>query len=175
MGTFLSIPILVLAAALQVTVAPQISLFGGRPDFVFLLVIAWTLNGTLEQSVIWALVGGICKDLLSAAPLGTSALGLVVIVFLLNALRSQFYTVGFFTLIWATVLGTIFTQALTLIVLILSGFGPAPAGLSLLGIISEELISNLLPTLFYHLAGIIPVYIIVRRLQNWANRGIRPT
>lgn len=175
MGTFLSLPILVLAAALQVTIAPQISFFGGRPDFVFLLVIAWTLNGTLEQSVVWALVGGVCKDLLSAAPLGTSALGLVVIVFLLNALRSQFYTVGFFTLIWATVLGTVFTQLLTLVILILSGFSPASAGFSLVGIIGQELVSNLLPTLFYHLTAIIPVYLIVRRLQNWANRGFRPS
>jgi rod shape-determining protein MreD len=175
MGTFLSLPILILAAALQVAVGPQISIFGGRPDFVFLLVIAWALNGALEPSITWALVGGVCKDLLSAAPLGTSALGLVVIVFLLNALRSQFYTVGFFTLIWATVLGTFFVQALTLVILILSGFGPASTGLSIVGIIGQEFVSNLLPTLFYHLTAIVPVYLIVRRLQNWANRGFRPT
>src|ERR1044071_9358306 len=124
MGNFLSLPIMMLAAALQVTVMPQISFLGGRPDLVLLVVVSGALNSTLEQAVLWAFVGGICRDLLSAAPIGTSIIGLILIIFAIHAIREQLFSVGIFTLIWVSLVGTVIQEFTILIVLLVSGFQP---------------------------------------------------
>src|SRR5690349_5435650 len=124
MGSFLSLPIMMLVAALEVTVMPQISFLGGRPDLVLLVVISWALNSTLEQAVLWAFIGGICKDLLSSAPLGTSIVGLILIVFAINAIREQLFSVGIFTLIWVSLIGTVIQEFSILVILLLTGFQP---------------------------------------------------
>src|SRR6185436_7206624 len=116
MGNFLSIPIMMLVAALQVTVMPQISFLGGRPDLVLLVVVSWALNSSLEQAVLWAFAGGICRDLLSAAPIGTSVIGLILIIFAIHAVRGQLFSVGIFTLIWVSLIGTVIQEFSVLIV-----------------------------------------------------------
>jgi len=164
MGTFLSLPILALAAALQASVMPQISILGGQPDLVFLLVISWALNTSLEQGVTWAFVGGILKDLLSAAPLGTSTFGLVIIVFAIHTLRRQLYSVGIFTLIWVTVLGTFFQQITVMLLLAaLGGYAPAQRGFSPF---IQTITTIILPIVFYNLILILPIYAFIRRIQR---------
>ncbi|MBI5671384.1 MAG: rod shape-determining protein MreD [Chloroflexi bacterium] len=157
MGSYISLPILALAAALQASIVPQFSILGGRPDLVFLLVISWALNAPLAQGVVWAFVGGIMQDLLSAAPTGTSVIGLVVIVFALDAFRQQVYRVGFVTIMWVVLAGTLLQQAIVTIVLLVSGF-------------DVPIISNIgyvvLPTVFYNFLLVFPVYFVTRRLQK---------
>ena len=117
MGSSLSLPILALAAVLQASIIPQFSILGGRPDLVFLLVISWALNAPLEQGIIWAFVGGILQDLMSAAPTGTSVVGMVLIVFILDIFRQQVYRVGVLTILWVTLVGTVVQQILVIVVL----------------------------------------------------------
>jgi rod shape-determining protein MreD len=166
MSGFLSIPILIIAAVLQVTVMPQISFLGGRPDLIFLLVLSWSLNSTLEQAVIWAFVGGICKDLLSAAPLGMSTLGLLCIIFLIFGIRQQLFAVGLFTLIWSTLVGTIVTQSMTIGVLLVSGFQPAFADQLGYGVVLQQIQYYVLPTVVYNLIVIFPTYLFIRWVQR---------
>lgn len=159
-------PILILAAALQVTVLPQISILGGRPDLVFLVTVSWALNTTLEQGVLWAFVGGLCKDLLSAAPLGSSIPGVLIIVFMIHALRQQIYSVGLFTLIWVSVLGTAFQQVSIILILYAVGFQPAFASQLGYGVLGEQIGYFILPTVAYNLFAIVPVYWTVRQVQR---------
>ena len=175
MGSFLSLPIMMLAAALQVTVMPQISFLGGRPDLVLLIIISWSLNSTLEQAVLWAFMGGICKDLLSAAPLGTSVIGLILIVFAINIIRQQLFSVGIFTLIWVTLVGTVIEQVSIFIILLLSGFQPEFASQLGYGIIVDQFRLFIVPTIVYNLIGIIPVYVIVRLIQRAVGTNLRLT
>ncbi|MBZ0281700.1 MAG: rod shape-determining protein MreD [Anaerolineae bacterium] len=171
MGNFLSLPILALAAALQASVMPQISILGGQPDLVFLLVISWALNTPLEQGITWAFVGGILKDLLSAAPLGTSTFGLVIIVFGIHTMRQQLYSVGIFTLIWVTVLGTFFQQITVMLLLtVIGGFPPAAAGFNAL---FQTITIIILPAVFYNLILILPIYAFIRRIQRRLERRSR--
>jgi rod shape-determining protein MreD len=166
MGNFLSLPILALAAVLQVTVTARLNILGGRPDLVLLIVMAWTLNATLEEGVIWAFVGGICTDLLSAAPLGTSAAGLVILVFMFHAVRQQIYTVGLFTLIWVVLLGTLFQHIAVMVILMLTGFAPAFTDQLGYGVIFQEFTSLIFPTMVYNLIVIVPIYAVMRRIQR---------
>lgn len=157
MGSYISLPILALAAALQASIVPQFSILGGRPDLVFLLVISWALNAPLGQAVVWAFVGGILQDLLSAAPTGTSVIGLLVIVFALDAFRQQVYRVGIVTIMWVVLAGTLFQQAIVTIILLASGFDVPVA--SNIGYV-------VLPTVFYNFLLVFPVYFVTRRIQK---------
>lgn len=153
-------------AVIQVTVLPQISILGGRPDLVFLVTTSWALNSRLEQGVLWVFVGGICKDLLSAAPIGSSIPGTIIIVFAIHAVRQQLYGVGLFTLIWVSVLGTLFQQICILLILNLSGFQPAFTDRLGYGAVLDQISFFVIPTIAYNLLTIVPVYWIVRRLQR---------
>lgn len=157
MGSYLSLPVLALAAVLQASITPQFSLLGGRPDLVFLVVLAWSLNAPLEQGVVWAFVGGILQDLMSAAPTGISVIGMVLIVFALDAFRQQVYRVGVVTIMWAVLAGTLFQQILLMVLLLLTGF-------------QVSLVGNLgyvvLPTVFYNFVLMFPVYFVTRRVQK---------
>jgi rod shape-determining protein MreD len=157
MGSSLSLPILALAAVLQSSIVPQFSILGGRPDLVFLLVISWALNAPLEQSIVWAFVGGVLQDLMSAAPTGTSVIGLVLIVFALDIFRQQVYQVGVVTILWVTLAGTFVQQIVMTMVLVLSGF-------------NIPILSNIgyvvLPTVLYNFILVFPVYFVTRRIQK---------
>lgn len=170
MGSFLSIPILALVAALQVTVVPQFGIFGGRPDLVFLFVIAWALNSSLDEGVIWAFSGGIIKDLLSASPIGSSVVGLIILVFAIHFIRQQIYRVSIISLVWITLIGSLFYQLTVLLIMFLTGF--QPAFLNRLGFapLVTDLTYVILPTIVYNLVLIFPVYWLVRRIQKRVGR-----
>ncbi len=163
MGRFLSVPILLIAAILQATFVPQIRLLNGGPDLVFLLVIAWSINAEVEESVLWAFVGGISVDLLSAAPTGTSTLGMLLVVFAISGIGRQVYRIGFILLIGVTLAGTLVQQLITMIILWFTGW-------SINWFADVALI--VAPTMFYNLMLILPVYWFVRRVQRRVQRDI---
>jgi rod shape-determining protein MreD len=127
--------------------------------------MSWALNASLEQGIVWAFIGGICKDLLSAAPLGTSVLGMLIIIFAMHSIRSHFYSVGIFTLLWVTLAGTIVQQLSIFIILLITGFAPAFASRLGYGIVLQQISYITLPTIVYNLALILPIYWMVRRIQ----------
>jgi rod shape-determining protein MreD len=170
MGSFLSIPLLALAAALQASVIPQFSILGGRPDLIFLMVIAWALNSSLEEGVIWAFAGGILKDLLSAVPTGTSVVGLVILVFAVTYVRQQIYRVSIISLVWITLLGGLLQQLIILVIMMLTGFQPAYLNRLGLAPLLSDFTYVILPTMIYNLVLIFPVYWLIRRIQKRVSR-----
>ena len=161
MGNFLSVPILALAAILQASVVPQMRILGGGPDLVFLLVLAWAINAKLESGVVWAFVGGIMQDLMSAAPLGTSVVGLLLLVFAISGLGQQVYKIGFIMMIALVLFGTLAQQVIIMLVLAFSGF-TMQWGHNLTFVIA--------PTILYNLVLIWPVYWFVLRMQQRVSR-----
>jgi len=170
MGNFLSVPILALAAVLQVTIVPQFGYLGGRPDLVVLLVMAWALNSSLEEGVIWAFAGGLLKDLLSAMPTGTSVVGLVILVFAIHFIRRQIYRVSIVSLVWITLLGSFFYQLTVLVMMLLMGFQSAALGRFGIAVLASDLTYVIFPTMVYNLILIFPVYWLVRRIQKRVGR-----
>jgi len=154
---WLSVPLLALAAAAQATFMPQIRILDGQPDLVFLLVLAWSIHATAQQGLVWAVVGGLFVDLLSAAPLGTTTLGLGLVILLLEGLRGQLARVGVLTYISLVLVGSFVVKLAALVVIALSGFSIAPV---------ETFTRNILPSVAYNLAFMLPVYVIVRLIQR---------
>ncbi|TVR18945.1 MAG: rod shape-determining protein MreD [Anaerolineaceae bacterium] len=161
MASFLSFPILITAAIMQATFLPNMRLFGGAPDLVYLLVLAWAINANLTNSILWAFVGGLAVDLLSVQPLGTSTFGMLLTVFVINGLGDQLYRIGVLTLIALVFVGTVVQQISILGILALTGFAVDWLyGLSYI----------IAPTIVYNLIAIWPVYWFVRRVQRRIER-----
>lgn len=157
MGFFLALPILAIAAALQTSLTKQIRLLGGEPELVLLLVIAWSINSDLDESVLWAFIGGICLDLLSGAPTGASVPGMLVMVFGISGLGQQVYRIGIIILVGLVLIGTLVQQMVFMLIVTLAGY--APFSLEAVGYV-------VMPTLVYNLFFIFPVYWFVRRVQH---------
>jgi rod shape-determining protein MreD len=158
MGRYIGIPLLILAAILDVTVMAKLRVGGGSPDLVFLLVVSWALLSTMQEALLWAMVGGVVKDVLSVAPLGTSALGLVIVVFMADSL---FGTVRRNNLVIPPVVaaaGTVVYHLAILAVLQIVGYG-----LSL----GEGLSYVTLPTVIYNTILILPVFRMAGLIHQW--------
>lgn len=157
MGTYWGIPLIVISVILQATLMPQIRILGGQPDLVFLLVLSWSIHGRLEQSVTWAFVGGIAQDLMSAAPTGASVLGMILLLFGIEAVKQQVYRIGFLLIVGLVIAGTVVQKTVFMVVASLTGFTIHPI---------ENFTYVILPTIAYNLVFIGPVYWVVRRIQR---------
>ena len=73
MDYVVGLPLLAFAAVLQATVLSLLRPFGGTVDVVLLLVLSWTLVGEWPGGPLWALIGGLCLDLLSGGRVNVRA------------------------------------------------------------------------------------------------------
>ncbi|MCB9453230.1 MAG: rod shape-determining protein MreD [Anaerolineaceae bacterium] len=157
MGGFLSLPVLLVVVVIQATLIPQIAILGGRPDLVFLMVVAWSVHAPLNEGVTWAFMGGVLLDLLSAAPTGTSIPGMVLVVFIVNALQNQLYNLNLLLFLGIVGIGTVLQEIIVIVILSLTGFTV---------LFVESLGYVVLPTAAYNLAFALPVYWVARRIQR---------
>jgi rod shape-determining protein MreD len=155
MGNYLGLPVLIIAAALQVSFMPQIRILGGEPDLTFLIVLSWAVNARLEEGIVWAFVGGSARDLLTAAPTGASVLGMLILVFGIDRLRQQVFGIGLIAMIGLVIGGTILQEIIYMGVIALAGYQIRPI---------EMFSYTLLPTVAYNLVFIWPIYWFVQRV-----------
>lgn len=154
MGNYLGIPLLMLAAALQVSFVPQIRVLGGEPDLPFLIVLSWAIFARLEEGVAWAVFGGIVRDLVTAAPTGTSIPGMIILVFAIDRLKQQIFGVGLIPLVALVIGGTFLQKLIYSMVITFAGFEVQPL---------DMLSYVILPTVAYNLVVFWPIYWFVRR------------
>ena len=62
-----------------------------HPDLVLVAVISWTLLRGLTDGLLWALIGGLCLDLLSSGPFGLAIVPLVIVCALARLGYSRVY------------------------------------------------------------------------------------
>jgi rod shape-determining protein MreD len=157
MGLFLGIPLLALLAVLQSTVMNSLLLLDGRLDLVLLAVVSWGVAGRPEEAMVWGLFGGLFLDLFSGVPLGSHAIVLVLVTFLVSLMQGRFWQMQFF---------------MPLGVMLLSSVAYHLLGLSVLFILGREIDFEfsfsriILPSTFLNIAAAIPVYNLVEGVQN---------
>lgn len=93
-----------MVALIQDVGLAQVSILGGRPDLVFLVVTGWALLRGSTEGATWAFIGGLILDLFSGGPFGAITFSLLLVTFLVGRQ-------------WGRELGSIFLQ-LVLLVLI---------------------------------------------------------
>jgi len=69
----LAIAVPLIAALVQGSVVPFVSIGGARPNVPFLVAGSWSLAAGAGEAVWWAFIGGVATDLLSGGPLGAFA------------------------------------------------------------------------------------------------------
>lgn len=164
MSTYLGIPVLIMAAIIDAAVMPHFQIGGGSPELVFLLVMAWALLVDVREAMTWAVIGGLLRDGFSVAPLGTSALGMVMVVFLVDALFGRRDRNNTLLMLLIAVAGTAIYHVVTLLVLRLTGFY-VPIGRGLLYVT--------LPAIFFNTLLAVPVYRVVAGVREWLAPTVR--
>lgn len=111
MGYLLGLPFVTLLAILQSTVLGTFRLLDGAPDLVLLAVVGWAQTGRTREALVFALWGGLSLDLLSGAPFGMTAIGLIVVAFLVSLLEGRFWEANFLLPLGVMVAATVIYHA----------------------------------------------------------------
>jgi rod shape-determining protein MreD len=157
MSYVVGVALLAFAAVLQATLLPQFRLFGGTIDLVLLLTLNWTLVGESRGGPIWALMGGLCLDLLSGGPFGANALGLVLVAYVASLSEGRFWSSHVLLPLASVLLGTVVYHLVYLLTLAVTGHSVS-WGLSLSQVT--------LPTVLLNTLFVLPVYHFVRWLHS---------
>jgi rod shape-determining protein MreD len=154
MRTYLSAPILVLLALLQVTLMPYLAVAHVRPDLVLTAVVCWALFRGPTEGAVWGFVGGLALDLLSGAPFGVYTMVLTV-VGAVAGVSSAMISRDHVLLLPAVILGCTVLQQGTLVWLLKLANQPLSWDQVLTTVVLPAALLNLLVSaLFYPLAGL---------------------
>jgi rod shape-determining protein MreD len=77
MTRWIAVAGLLIAALVQVTWVPALSVVGAFPNLVLLLVVCLTWSGGVRAGMVLACLGGVMLDLTAPGPIGIHALALV--------------------------------------------------------------------------------------------------
>ncbi len=146
---YLGVVVLAIVVIVQATVIPEIRIAGGMPDLLLLPVLAVTLLSGLNFGLVWAIIGGLLQDLISAVPLGTTSLGLVCAVVAVHLIFDQQGPRSLLIPSVAAVAGTLILHGVTLLVLALTGRSQMPG---------QFLVYVTLPSMIYNAVVMLPVY-----------------
>ena len=92
MKIFINILLIFLAAILQISLFPKISIFSALPNLIFLATMILIFTNREDEALIWAGLGGILLDLFSPVRFGIFLFPLLVIYFLTSILVKRIFT-----------------------------------------------------------------------------------
>jgi rod shape-determining protein MreD len=124
------------------------------------LVIGWTCLRGFEDGIIWALIGGLCLDLVSGAPFGLFTLALVVVTIIASLFHGRLFGSSI-------VLPLILTFPLSVLF-----NGLVLLALNLLGrpvIWDEVLMVILVPVGFFNTVVMLIIFPFLYMLNRWLN------
>ena len=157
MSWLISIPILAIALMLQTVVVSSLPLVNGYADLMLLVLVAWGLQGRARSAWIWAIVAGILVGLASSLPTGIPLLGYVIVMGIARLFRRQVWQTPILSMFLVTFLGSLITQGLAMIAVILHGTAlPLYDSINLV----------ILPGTLLNLLLALPVYAIISDLSQ---------
>ncbi|HYN89288.1 MAG TPA: rod shape-determining protein MreD [Ardenticatenaceae bacterium] len=117
MNLYLPVVVLTIAALIQVTLLPRVSVADVHLELVFLLAIAWSLLRGPVQGVVWGFVGGLLLDLFSAAPFGVFTLALMFVASASGIGESAVFRQNLLLPLGTALVGTLLFHLVTLVLL----------------------------------------------------------
>lgn len=147
MAYAIGLPLMALLAILQSAVATQLRLADGQADLVLVAIVAWALTGRSQEAMVLGLVGGLFLDLLSALPLGSTALALVLVAYAVSLTEGRLWGAHLLTPLGVVFAASLFFSAYTLLASVLVG-----ARVDLTGLASRVV----LPGLFLNMLMAVP-------------------
>jgi rod shape-determining protein MreD len=105
---------LVCAAAvviIQTNIAPRLMIWGGRPEFCFILAVFFGLHRPAHEAALAGLILGLTADLHSVERLGVLTICLGLISLIVGSIRDYVFTTHPVTHFWVTMVVTAIAQS----------------------------------------------------------------
>ena len=158
MAIFLAIPILGLMVIFQSAIFSQIQLLNGTTDLILLIVVAWAVQDRVTTAWHWGIIAGVLASIATAVPGYAIIPTYVVVTGIAIYMRRIFWQRPLLALITATVLGTLISQIITVVVLVINGTSIP---------VFEAFYLITLPSVLLNLLLAIPIYALMGDLSNW--------
>jgi rod shape-determining protein MreD len=154
---YLLVLALALAALVQVSLLPALSVAGVYPNLPLMIVTAWALLRGVRSAMIWALIAGLALDLLSGRAFGGYTLGLVAAAYLAGWGSQTVYRPSIWLALAMAAAVTVVQDGIQLALLGLNG-----------GTITlpDTLLRLVLPEIVYNCIVMLAVYPVL----SWVNR-----
>ena len=162
--------LLLLMALAQNTILPMGRIIGIAPDLVLVTLLLWSATVEPGEGLAWAFGIGIFIDLLTLAPLGSTALSLLPVALIGWLSRGRFFQSGLLFPLLMTLAATV-AHSLALMILtwllVLLRLNPPGSGAI------DPVATLQLATLGALLNAIIapPLYVIVQSINRWIGRN----
>ena len=158
MVVLLSVPVLFGLLMLQTVVFRNVLLLSGTADIMLLVLAAWALHERTKGVLQIAMIAGFMVGSVSALPLYIPILVYMLIVLAARRLQAYIWQTPVLAMFLITVVGSLSYNALSLIVLQLSGMRLRW---------DEGLVQVILPAALLNLLLSLPVYALVTDFANW--------
>jgi rod shape-determining protein MreD len=134
---------LLVAYILQTTIVAQTPLVNGTADLILLFFAAWSLQEQVDNSWLWAVIGGVLISMLSAMPFYVPLIGYLGVVGIAKLLRRRVWQAPILAMFIVTLLATLLQQFLYVVALQVSG-APIAWGQALDAVIFPSVLLNLI-------------------------------
>jgi rod shape-determining protein MreD len=159
MPLWILIPLLALCAIIQITILPQVPIFGYKPDLALALVVTWALLAPVGEAAVWGFIVGLFLDLASGLPFGIHTLALTTLGWLIGWGQATFFRGNLLAPPMAMILATLVHNVIGLAILALFNWQIHW---------SDYLLRITLPSAILNVLVLPLVYIPLRRLARWA-------
>ncbi len=150
--------ILIGATIFQTTVSPYLEISGVHPDLVLVLVIGWVVLRGWGEGLIWALIGGLSLDFMSAAPFGLFTLCLILVAFVTSLIHGLTFGSSIVLPLSLTFPLSLLFNGMALLLLVIGG---RPV------IWSEALATVLLPVAIFNTVSMLLIFPLLYLLNRW--------
>ncbi len=156
-GLLTGLWLLPLVALSQATVAGHFAIGGNTPGLVLIAVIDWGILRGTDEGMLWAFFGGLCLDIFSGWPIGTSTVALVIVASLVSLGEGTFMRTHALVPI-----ATVFAATLLYYAIALFTLESTQQPVSWIA----EFRMAILPVAIYNAAINIPGYWLMKRLES---------
>ncbi len=151
------LPILAVAAFIQVGFFGQIRLMGGTPDLILLCIIAWSINDRTEYSWVLTIGGGLIMSYISAMPMNGYLWMYLFIWIMIRFIKMRVWQMPLVLMLFVTITATLVISVGTLGLLFLQN-----ANVNYL----EAFRQIIVPSLVMNLLLSVPMYAFLNDVIN---------
>jgi len=153
MSVILSIPVLSIITILQSAVISRLPLVSGTADLMLVLLVAITLQKSVNTAWQWSIVGGLLTDFFSGLPFGLFTVSYLITTGIAHVLRERIWRFSFLMHLLVVLSGIIITHSFSYLVLFLQGNSLQ---------FTSVLQAVTMPSIILSFMLSLPVYIIVQ-------------
>lgn len=151
------LPILAVAAFIQVGFFGQIRLMGGTSDLILLCLIAWSINDRSKYSWILTIAGGLIMSYVSAMPMNGYLWMYLGIWLMIRFIKMRVWQMPLILMLFVTIVGTMLISVGTLALLFIQN-----ASINYLDAFQQIIV----PSLVMNLLLSIPIYAFLNDVIN---------